>query len=294
MPTWRSYLYLLISAPPAMAAFVALLAAAWIGGPLSLFLVGIPLLAAVVPAARGYGAVPRALARDLLGEHVPAPQPRHRRRGFLPWLHAAVTDLDGWRTVAHVVVSFPVTVIGAAAVAASWATAAIMLAYPVIWQLVDPIQTDTAGEVHRSPMQVGGFYLETWPRALAVSAVGLVAMDAALATLAARSGVPVEVDTHVPVRPSPAIETIAYYCVAELLTNVAKHSGARRATVQVRGTAEGLHLRVTDDGAGGARPVEERGLAGLAERVRTVDGRLALSSPEGGPTVATIDLPLGV
>lgn len=119
-------------------------------------------------------------------------------------------------------------------------------------------------------------------------------LDAALATLAARSGVPVAVDAHLPVRPSPAIETIAYYCVAELLTNVAKHSGARRATVEVHGTGEGLHVRVTDDGSGGARLVDGRGLAGLAERVRTVDGRLTLSSSDGGPTVATVDLPLGV
>jgi signal transduction histidine kinase len=96
------------------------------------------------------------------------------------------------------------------------------------------------------------------------------------------------------VRPSPAIETIAYFCAAELLTNVAKHAGATRATVEVSDDGAGLRLLVTDDGTGGARVVGGGGLAGLVERVRTVDGKLAVTSPEGGPTVAIVDLPLGV
>jgi signal transduction histidine kinase len=119
-------------------------------------------------------------------------------------------------------------------------------------------------------------------------------LDEALATLAARSGVPARVETRLAVRPSPAIETIAYYCVAELLANVAKHSGARHATVEVDGDERSLRLLVADDGRGGARLADGGGLAGLAERVRTVDGRLTLSSPAGGPTVAIVELPLGV
>ena len=63
----------------------------------------------------------------------------------------------------------------------------------------------------------------------------------ALATLAARSGVPTDLEVRIDRRPSPAIETIAYYCAAELLTNVAKHAGAGRATVAV--TAEAGVLR---------------------------------------------------
>jgi signal transduction histidine kinase len=55
---------------------------------------------------------------------------------------------------------------------------------------------------------------------------------------------------------------------------------------------EVLRLRVTDDGRGGARPGAGSGLAGLAQRVRTVDGSLAIASPEGGPTVVTVELPL--
>jgi signal transduction histidine kinase len=119
-------------------------------------------------------------------------------------------------------------------------------------------------------------------------------LDAALATLAARTAIPVAVDVDVPRRPSPAIETIVYFCAAELLTNVTKHSGARRATVTVRLHGDRLHLHVADDGTGGAAVDRTRtasGLAGLTDRIRTVDGTLAVESPAGGPTVVTVDLP---
>jgi signal transduction histidine kinase len=114
----------------------------------------------------------------------------------------------------------------------------------------------------------------------------------ALATLAARSLVPVELTTSLADRPTPAIETIAYFCVAELLANVAKHSGAAKVDLDAAQHGQTLRLRVSDDGAGGADPARGSGLAGLVQRVRTVDGRLELSSPEGGPTVVTIELPL--
>jgi signal transduction histidine kinase len=106
--------------------------------------------------------------------------------------------------------------------------------------------------------------------------------------------VPVRVLVDLPARPSPAIETITYFCAAELLANVAKHSRARRAIVEVTGDAGGIELRVADDGGGGAHLSGSGGLAGLAERVGTVDGRLELSSPPGGPTVVTVSLPAEV
>jgi signal transduction histidine kinase len=117
-------------------------------------------------------------------------------------------------------------------------------------------------------------------------------LDSALATLAAHSAVPVDLRTAIATRPSPAIETIAYFCAAELLTNVAKHSGARHARLEAR-TVEGrVWLQVSDDGRGGARVGAGSGLSGLSERVRTVDGRLSVQSPPGGPTVVTVELPL--
>jgi signal transduction histidine kinase len=113
----------------------------------------------------------------------------------------------------------------------------------------------------------------------------------ALATLANRSAVPVELITDIPERPSAAIETIAYFSAAELLTNVARHSGARRATLEAVHVPGLLRIRVTDDGVGGARPVPNGGLRGLAERVRAVDGRIEVRSPLGGPTTVTVELP---
>ena len=113
----------------------------------------------------------------------------------------------------------------------------------------------------------------------------------ALATLAERSGVPVELVTDIPERPSDAIETIAYFSAAELLTNVAKHSGARHATLEAVHVPGLLRIRVSDDGVGGARPVPGGGLRGLVERIRTVDGRLEIDSPRGGPTAVTVELP---
>jgi signal transduction histidine kinase len=116
-------------------------------------------------------------------------------------------------------------------------------------------------------------------------------LGTALTTLAARSAVPVELVVDLPERPSAAIETIAYFCAAELLANVAKHSGARHATLEAVHVPGLLRVRVSDDGTGGARLAERGGLAGLAERVRTVDGRLQLASPPHGPTVVTVELP---
>ena len=116
-------------------------------------------------------------------------------------------------------------------------------------------------------------------------------LGAALAALATRSDVPVELIVDLPERPSAAIEVIAYFCAAELLANVAKHSGARYATVEVMHQPALVRMRVSDDGSGGARVQAGGGLAGLAERVKTVDGGLQVTSPAGGPTVVTVELP---
>lgn len=123
-----------------------------------------------------------------------------------------------------------------------------------------------------------------------------VGLEGALSTLAARSALPAEVAVAVADRPTPAIEAIAYFCVAELLANVAQHAQASRAWVSCTQHGGWLRLVVRDDGRGGARVVSvgssSSGLAGLAERVRGVDGYLHLVSPVGGPTAVTVDLPL--
>jgi signal transduction histidine kinase len=123
-----------------------------------------------------------------------------------------------------------------------------------------------------------------------------IGLEGALATLAARSAVPTELSVDLQQRPTPAIEAIAYFCVAELLANVAQHAQASRASVSCAQQGTWLRLVVRDDGAGGAQLTTvgsaSSGLAGLTDRVHAVDGRLHLVSPPGGPTVVTVDLPL--
>jgi signal transduction histidine kinase len=114
----------------------------------------------------------------------------------------------------------------------------------------------------------------------------------ALASLTADRAIPVELEVSIPVRPTPAIETIAYFCTAELLANAAKHSLANRIAILVAVERNVLLLRVADDGTGGADPARGTGLSGLAQRVAVVDGRLTIASPPGGPTKVTVELPL--
>jgi signal transduction histidine kinase len=117
-------------------------------------------------------------------------------------------------------------------------------------------------------------------------------LDAALSGLAALSPVPVTVRVDLPVRPPVSVEAIAYFVVAEALTNVAKHARASRAEVTVCRSGDLLSLVIYDDGVGGADPAGQ-GLSGLAARVAGVDGRLWVTSPAGGPTSVEVALPCG-
>jgi signal transduction histidine kinase len=116
-------------------------------------------------------------------------------------------------------------------------------------------------------------------------------LDAALSSVATRCTVPVAVTVDLPARPAEAIEGIAYFTVSELLQNVSKHSGARRASVDLWRSDNRLMVQVRDDGGGGADVSGGSGLAGLAERLSSVDGLFVVSSPLGGPTVITAELP---
>jgi signal transduction histidine kinase len=104
---------------------------------------------------------------------------------------------------------------------------------------------------------------------------------------------PLHVDTEIDLdgrAPAP-IETACYFAVAELLTNAAKHSGARDARVTIGHQDRMLRLSVTDFGLGGADPQAGSGLAGIERRLAAFDGILAVSSPPGGPTTIVIEVP---
>jgi signal transduction histidine kinase len=116
-------------------------------------------------------------------------------------------------------------------------------------------------------------------------------LDAAVSGLAERCPVPVGVDIEVEPRPPSAVETAAYYVVAEALTNISKHAGARSAAVEICRNGSLLSIVVWDDGQGGASRRPGSGLEGLAQRVEALDGSLEITSPPGGPTTLRAEVP---
>ena len=121
-------------------------------------------------------------------------------------------------------------------------------------------------------------------------------LDAALSAVVQRSAVPTTLNVHLPRRLPDEVESVAYFVVAEALTNVAKHANATQAVVTVRleESANQLHVTVFDDGRGGASITTDEnatGLRGLEERVRAAHGTFTVSSTATGPTTITAVLP---
>jgi signal transduction histidine kinase len=116
-------------------------------------------------------------------------------------------------------------------------------------------------------------------------------LGAAIGALATTAAVPVAVNVELAERPPPAVETAAYFVAAEALTNALKHANASRIDVAVHERADGVVVRVLDDGEGGAS--EAGGLHGIRQRVEALDGALRIASPAGGPTVVEAVLPCG-
>ncbi|WP_433728638.1 sensor histidine kinase [Nocardia sp. CA-129566] len=383
----------------------------------SIVLVGIPVLALVILGGRIWGKVYRALARDLLDTPVDGPPPYISQPGFLGFLKSAFTDRASWRAILFLCAQAVLGVVGGYFVLVTVAVTVFTALSPLPWVLFDPINVDDNGVEHHSLAQFGSFYIETWPRVLLMSAVGIIGclalpwllravcwihglltiallsatardrqlvalrasrraavedsaatlrrverdlhdgtqarlvtiamalgraeerlaagndardliadahanakegltelrelvrgihppalelgLEPALETLASRCAVPVQLRVHLPQRPNPAIEAIAYFSVAELLTNVVKHANATSAWVSALPTdAHTIAVSVRDNGIGGVlQPMDGEyaagsGLSGLAARARAVDGTLTVQSPTGGPTVVTILLPM--
>lgn len=115
----------------------------------------------------------------------------------------------------------------------------------------------------------------------------------ALSGLAATCAVPCRMEVEVPARCAASVESTAYFVVAEALTNIAKHSAATHAGVEVRSRGARLRLRITDDGVGGADEAGGSGLIGIRRRIEALDGGLTVTSPPGGPTTLEVELPCG-
>jgi signal transduction histidine kinase len=118
-------------------------------------------------------------------------------------------------------------------------------------------------------------------------------LDAALSAVVARSPIPVSLDVAVAQRPSPPVESAAYFVVNEALTNVTRHAMATKAHVSIARAGDRLVIEVRDDGVGGADMARGTGLAGLRDRVAGLGGTMYVISPQGGPTTISVELPCG-
>ncbi|MFJ8359799.1 sensor histidine kinase [Streptomyces sp. NPDC093984] len=113
----------------------------------------------------------------------------------------------------------------------------------------------------------------------------------AVRALALRLPLPAEVSVELPGRADAPVESAAYFAVSEVLTNAVKHSGADRIWVDLHHGEGMLRISVTDNGKGGAVIGAGSGLFGVERRLGTFDGVLAVSSPAGGPTMVTMEIP---
>jgi signal transduction histidine kinase len=116
-------------------------------------------------------------------------------------------------------------------------------------------------------------------------------LDGAVRALALALPLRVDVDIELPGRPQAPVESAAYFAIAEVLANVVKHSAAGTAWVRLRHAGGGLSATVGDDGIGGADPGQGTGLRGIERRLAAFDATLTMTSPIGGPTVVTMELP---
>jgi len=118
-------------------------------------------------------------------------------------------------------------------------------------------------------------------------------LDAALSAIVTRCPVPVALAIDVPTRPPAAVESAAYFVVAEALTNVAKHAQATRVDVSMVLQNNRLVVDIRDDGIGGADASRGSGLSGLTDRVGALGGWVRVLSPTGGPTSVIVEIPCG-
>ena len=228
----------------------------------------------------------RAVAVHGIGVNLPARRRSHRT-GAAGWLQDRWFELGSgafWRGVLH------------HHLAMLTAGAFLLVALALLWLGWSGWEL----ALLRGPVGIGGLELSRWSLAgIGTVALVLCAVVLALGALAARSRIPVVLDVSL-LGPGHAgldreREGVAYFVVAEALTNIAKHAEAEQVAVTVRQEPGTLRVRIEDDGRGGAlvrRDGLSTGLAGLTDRVRAAGGVLEILSPRGGGTVLEAVLPL--
>jgi signal transduction histidine kinase len=113
----------------------------------------------------------------------------------------------------------------------------------------------------------------------------------AVEALALDMAVPVLVEATLPGRPTAPVESAVYFAVAECLANIGKHAGAQNGWIRIAHSDGVLSVEVGDDGGGGADPTGGTGMTGVMSRLRAFDGTMMVSSPVGGPTIVTLEVP---
>lgn len=404
--------YLVLGLPLGIVAFVVAIAGFAAGVSTVVVLVGVPILAVTLRAARGLATVERRATERATGVPLPPHHYRESTRRGLPGVFSRLAEPQSWRDLLHAVVAFPVR-LACFVIAVVWSVGGLGMTLYVTWEWAlsrapDDNYNGLFGLITGNDSRLGDIALDTgiglvllatlpWvlgglvaaraalarglltnqtaalrarasqlaegrraavaaeaqtlrrverdihdgpqqrlvrltmdleavirrldddpgrARALVVEALdqsrealtelralsrGIAppiladrGLGPALAAAAARCPVEVSLDVALPEgqRLAAAVENAAYFVVTEALTNVAKHSGASLVIVAVDTDDDRIVMQVRDDGHGGAHLGKGHGLAGLADRLSAVDGMLDVSSPPGGPTVLTADIPL--
>jgi signal transduction histidine kinase len=153
---------------------------------------------------------------------------------------------------------------------------------------------EVVGDLERASVQLADALRELRELARGIHPTVLTAGDlrSALAELALRSHIPVEVEVELPERLPGVIEETIYFVVAECLTNAAKHAGAAACAVTVRRLSGPVSVVITDDGNGGAVLVPGGGLGGVRDRIETINGQFELSSGSGHGTRIELTIPV--
>ncbi|WP_017598844.1 sensor histidine kinase [Nocardiopsis lucentensis] len=116
-------------------------------------------------------------------------------------------------------------------------------------------------------------------------------LDGAVHALALTHPLTTTVDVDLHGRPADPVESAAYFAIVELLTNTAKHAHATHAWIRINHGQGRLVITLTDNGTGGATPAPGSGLAGIRRRLDAFDGTMNITSPPGGPTIVTLEIP---
>ncbi|MEU4873674.1 sensor domain-containing protein [Streptomyces sp. NPDC021608] len=382
--------FALTGVPLSLLGMAYVLAVLYVGGLLSLTVIGLPVLATGLSGARHLGGAHARLMRALLGEDIDPPAPPAATPGAWAWIRSRLSDVTAWRSVLYLTLRLPLDLVALVVTIALpafgvWSIVWTAMAGPELWLAVTavlggllavavaPWAARTVMRAHRSlgrkllGPSTSQLRVRTLERARTLAfAEGArdlrqverdlhdgtqaqlvaIAMTLSLATdtlegeaatgrtgalvararkqtdaaiaelrrlvdgmspaaldrgladalphLTGQAGVSVALTVEMSQRPDPVIERVAYFCVAELLTNVSKHSGATKASVDARVVGKSLRVQVRDDGVGGARIGAGSGLAGLRERLTAVDGALGLDSPPGGPTTVVLRMPVRI